>query len=494
MDSINLELNNLDIKEQFINVKKSEPLSIPTTAKSAASSIEDLNADFRENLYLDRMNYLREEISKINVKEMEINPDDLFDKFCDPENPVSIKFNDISAAAYRIKGGVENTPCTRSHMSDLTGMEIFFKKDFLQYTGSFKERGARFALLSLSKEQRTKGVIAASAGNHAQALCYHGKMLKIPVIVVMPKIAPIMKVSNCRSYGAIVLVEGTNMSEAKNYALKLSKMLNLMYINGYDHPNILAGQGTMALEIIEEIPNVDAIVVPTGGGGLLAGIAVAAKYMNPDIMIIAAESERCAGFYNSMINGKPTFTKAESTLADGLAVPVVGVNSFASAHKLVDKCVCVQEEFIAIAILRLLELEKAVVEGAGACGFAAILQGLLPELKGKRVVIPLCGGNIDTSILGRVLERALVADGRLIKIWVTISDRPGSLAEFCKLISSQGASIKDIAHERAWLKNDIFSVQVQGVLEVENSEKARELEMVLRSKYEKVVMGSYGGH
>ncbi|CAF0848659.1 unnamed protein product [Brachionus calyciflorus] len=472
-----------DIKEQFLNT--------PTTVNS--HSVEDLNVDFKEHLYVDRLNYLREEISKLNIKELEITQDDLIDKFCDPENPVPIKFNDISAAAYRIKGGVEVTPCTRSHMSALTGMEIFFKKDFLQYTGSFKERGARYALLSLSKEQKVNGVIAASAGNHAQALCYHGKLLKIPVVVVMPKIAPIMKVSNCRSYGAIVVIEGTNISEAKTYALKLSKMLNLMYINGYDHPDILAGQGTMALEIIEQVPNVDAIVVPTGGAGLLAGITVAAKYMNPDIMIISAESERCASFYNSMINGKPTFTKPESTLADGLAVPLVGVNSYASAHKLVDKCVRVKEEFIAIAILRLLELEKAVVEGAGACGFAAIVQGLLPELKGKRVVIPLCGGNIDTSILGRVLERALVADGRLIKIWVTILDRPGGLTEFCKLISSNGASIKDIAHERAWLKDDIFSVQVQGVLEVENSEKARELEMKLRSKYENVVMAPYGG-
>lgn len=496
MEDNNLEiLGTLEISEssaESLNPKKTEPLMITQKDKSASNSVEDLSVDLRENLYFERLNFLKEQISKINVKEMEISQDDLYDKYCDPNNPIKLKFNDISAAAYRIKGGVEITPCVRSHMSHLTGIEIFFKKDFLQYTGSFKERGARYALLSLTKEQRASGVIAASAGNHAQALCYHGKMLKIPVVVVMPRIAPIMKISNCRSYGAIVIVEGTSMSEAKNYALKLSKLLNLMYINGYDHPNILAGQGTMALEIIEAVPDVDAIIVPTGGAGLLAGIAVAAKSMNPNIMIIAAESERCAGFYNSMINGKPTFTKAESTLADGLAVPLVGVNSFASAHKLVDKCVCVQEEYIAISILRLLELEKAVVEGAGACGFAAVLQGLLPELIGKKVVIPLCGGNIDTTILGRVLERALVADSRLIKIWVTISDRPGSLAEFCKLMSSYGASIKDIAHERAWLKNDIFSVQVQAVLEIENSEKAKEVELALRNKYEKVVMGSYG--
>ncbi|RNA15110.1 threo-3-hydroxyaspartate ammonia-lyase-like [Brachionus plicatilis] len=460
--------------------------------KSCTNSAEDLNCDIKNQVYSERLEQLKNEIEKLTIPDLQINSEDLFDQHCDPANPVQIKFNDISAAAYRIRGGVEITPCTRSHMSSITGMEIFFKKDFLQYTGSFKERGARYALLSLSKEQKACGVIAASAGNHAQALCYHGKMLKIPVVVVMPKIAPIMKISNCRSYGAIVIVEGTSMLEAKNFALKLSKMLNIMYINGYDHPNILAGQGTMALEILEQVPDVDAIVIPTGGAGLLAGVAVAAKALKPDIMIIAAESDRCAGFYNSMANGEPTLTFSDPTLADGLAVSLVGVNAFASAKNLVDKCVCVQEEYIAIAILRLLELEKAVVEGAGACGFAAVLQGLLPELKNKKVVIPLCGGNIDTTILGRVLERALAADGRLIKLWVTISDRPGSLAEFTKLVSAFGASIKDIAHERAWLKSDVFSVQVQAVLEVENSEKAKEIEEFLIKKYEKVIMGPYG--
>jgi len=445
-----------------------------------------------DETYLTRMASLKDELQKIRLSELEITPEDVKDKFCDPENPIEISFNDISAAGYRVRGGIEYTPCTRSHMSEITGMEIYFKKDFLQYTGSFKERGARCCLLSLSNEQRKVGVIAASAGNHAQALCYHGKQLGVPVIVVMPKIAPIMKVSNCRAYGAIVIVEGNDLAESKKIAMKLGKLLALLYINGYDHPQILAGQGTMALEIIDQVPDVDAIVVPTGGGGLLAGIAVAAKTLKPNIMIIAAESEKCPSFQNAMKNGSPIYTKSGSTLADGLAVPVVGVNSFATANKLVDKCVAVSEEYIAISILRLIELEKAVVEGAGACGFAAILQGLLPELTGKKVVIPLCGGNIDTTILGRVLERGLVADSRLIKCWVTISDRPGSLAELCKLFASKGASVKDMYHERAWLKSDMFSVQVQAVLEVRDADNARDVEKTLRDNYEQVVFGSYG--
>lgn len=442
--------------------------------------------------YEKRMQELKEQISSIDIKTLEIKPEDLKDPYCDPEKPFILHFNDISSAAYRVKSGIENTPCTRSHMSELTGMEIYFKKDYLQYTGSFKERGARCSLLTLEKEQRNRGVIAASAGNHAQALCYHGKKLGVPVVVVMPRIAPIMKVTNCRGYGAIVLIEGNDLAESKKVAMKLGKMLDLVYINGYDHPAILSGQGTIALEIIEQVPDVDAIVVPTGGAGLLAGIAVAAKTLRPNILIIAAESEKCPSYKNAVENGKPIYTKSYPTLADGLAVPTVGVNAFESSKGLVDKCVSVNEEVIAIAILRLVELEKAIVEGAGAVGFAAVLQGLLPELKGKKVVIPLCGGNIDTTVLGRVLERGLVADSRLIKVLVTIPDKPGSICDLFKVFASKGASVKDVYQERAWLKDDMLSVQVQAVLEVTGHENALEVEQELRKRYQVVCIGSTG--
>ncbi|CAF3376953.1 unnamed protein product [Rotaria socialis] len=434
----------------------------------------------------ERQQKLDHEIKNLDLGALEITEDDLYDEWCDPKTPRILRFEEIAAAAYRIKFGVERTPCTSSHLSKVTGMDLYLKKEFLLHTGSFKERGARNTLMTLPPEEKGRGVIAASAGNHALAICYHGQQLGIPVVVVMPRHAPIMKVNNCKSFGAVVIVRGMDLSESKRVALKLSKMLQLRYVNGFDHPNILAGQGSLGLEVLDQVPDVDAIIVPTGGGGLLAGIAVAIKSVNPRVQVIAVESERAPGFCTSWKAGRPVFTECLSTLADGLAVSLVGANAFATAAPLVDKVVSVSEEYIAIAILRLVEMEKAVVEGAGATGLAAILQGLLPELQGKKVVIPLCGGNIDTTVLGRVLERGLVADKRLVKVWLTVSDRPGSLAHMCKLFSTAGASVKDIYHERAWLKSDMFSVQIQVVLEVRDSEHADEVTKIISENYEDV--------
>lgn len=418
-----------------------------------------------------------------------VSDDVLFDPMCDPANPKVVQFQDISAAAFKIKSGIMMTPCTRSHLSNLTGMQLFFKKDFLQYTGSFKERGARFALLMLPEAKKVAGVIAASAGNHALALSYHGQELGIPVTVVMPIVAPIMKVQSCRQYGANIVIHGKDIGESREFAMRLAKEKSFTYINGYDHPHIIAGQGTMGLEIVEQVKNIDAVVVPVGGGGLIAGIALAVKSLHPQIQVIGVESERCASFSSALQAGQPIYTKADSTLADGLAVPKVGINALATAAPLVDKCVVVKEEFIAMAILRLVEIEKAVVEGAGACGLAAILAGLLPELKGKRVVIPLCGGNIDTTVLGRCLERGLAVDGRLVKFSVTVSDRPGGIAELCRLMANLGVSIKDILHERAWLKSDIFSVEVRVMCETRDLEHAVELERALKEHYQNVHFG-----
>ncbi|XP_033736746.1 L-threonine ammonia-lyase-like isoform X2 [Pecten maximus] len=328
--------------------------------------------------------------------ERTISMSTLKDEFCDPDNPKKIQFEDISAAAYKIRDGIMKTPCTRSRLSGLLGVNIFFKKEFLQFTGSFKERGARYTLMMLPKEQKEKGVVAASAGNHALALSYHGKELNIPITVVMPKIAPLMKVQACRSYGAHVIVTGKDISESREHAMKLGKEQDLMYINGYDHPHILAGQGTVGLEILEQVPDLDACVIPVGGAGLIAGAALAIKSLKPSVQIIGVESETCPSFAEAMKAGKPVYTTTTSTLADGLAVPTVGVNAFVTAAPLIDKMVVVEEQSIALAILRLIELEKAVVEGAGATGLAAIIQGMLPELSGKKVVVILCGGNIDT--------------------------------------------------------------------------------------------------
>ncbi|ESO89241.1 hypothetical protein LOTGIDRAFT_154332 [Lottia gigantea] len=337
-------------------------------------------------------------------------PSDIKDEFCDPENPKQIKFQDVQAAAFKIKDGIQKTPCTKSRMSNFTEMQIYVKKEFLQYTGSFKERGARYTLLMLSNEERSRGVIAASAGNHALALSYHGKLLNIPVTVVMPTIAPDVKKKGCVNFEANVIVHGKDIGESKDHALQVAKEKNLIYINGYDHPHILAGQGTMGLEIVDQVPDLDACIIPVGGGGLIAGTALAIKRLNPKVKIIGVESEKCASFSAAREAGHPTYTKASSSIADGLAVPTVGVNAFVTAKPLIDKMVVVKEEYIDLAILRLIEVEKAVVEGAGAVGLAAILQNLLPELKGKKVVIPLCGGNIDPRTLIKVIERGLVVE------------------------------------------------------------------------------------
>ncbi|XP_042240424.1 nascent polypeptide-associated complex subunit alpha, muscle-specific form-like isoform X2 [Homarus americanus] len=419
-----------------------------------------------------------------------VKGDPPFDPWCDPKNPRVISFQDVSAAAFKIKSGIMNTPCTKSHMSSFTDMEIFFKKEFNQYTGSFKERGARYTLLMLSEEQQKKGVIAASAGNHALALSYHGQDLGIPVTVVMPLVAPIMKVQACRQYGANIIVKGNDIGECREYALKIAQEQGLLYINGYDHPHILAGQGTMGLEIVEQVPNIDAVVIPVGGGGLIAGVALAVKALYPHVQVIGVESEKCASFSAAMKAGRPVYVKAESTLADGLAVPMVGINAFATASKLVDKVVTVREEWIAISILRLVECEKAVVEGAGATALAAILAGELPELKGKRVVIPLCGGNIDTTVLGRCLERGLAADGRLVKFTVTVSDRPGGIAELTRLLANLGVSIKDMVHERAWIRSDIFSVEVKVLCETRDRDHSEELRTALLQRYKILRFGT----
>lgn len=404
----------------------------------------------------------------------------------DPKEPVQVHFEEISAAAYRIKSGIRLTPCTKAvRLSDLLGMEVYCKQDFLQVTGSFKERGARNTLLQLSKEQKKIGVVAASAGNHALALSYHGRELGIPVTVCMPINAPITKVSKCRMYGAKIHSIGKDIIEARDYGLKLADEQDLAYINGYDHPDILAGQGTCALEILEQVDKIDAIVIPIGGGGLIAGCAVAIKSLHPDIEVIGVESEKCASWNAALDAGNPVKIECDQslTLADGLCVSKVGNNSFHTGRSLVDRVIQVSESHIAMAVMRLIEEEKCVVEGAGATGLAAALSGKLEHLKGKRVVFPLCGGNIDLTVLGRVMERGMAADGRLVKFVVVVSDRPGGIADLSRLLADQGASIKDIQHERAWLRGSVFTVAVNVICEVRDYEHGCTLRNLLESKY-----------
>ncbi|MDQ6623100.1 MAG: pyridoxal-phosphate dependent enzyme, partial [Verrucomicrobiota bacterium] len=339
----------------------------------------------------------------------------------------------------------------------------------------------RNALAQLSDEQKKRGVIAASAGNHAQALAYQGKLLGVPATVVMPKFAPLIKVSNCQKLGATVIMHGKDFGEAKARAHEIAEERGLAYIDGYDDPAIIAGQGTMGIEIVEQVPDLDAVVVPVGGGGLLAGVALAVKSMRPNAKIIAVEAENVASFSAALREGKPTRITTHPTLADGLAIPTVGTNAFNVAKDLVDRCVIVSEEQIAVSILRIVELEKGVVEGSAATPLAACLSGQLPELAGKKVVLLLCGGNIDPNVLSRVVERGLVADGRLCRFTAMISDRPGGLADLATQIAATGASIKQVVHDRAFAGSDVSAVHVLCTVETRNHQHLAEVREKLRT-------------
>jgi threonine dehydratase len=384
---------------------------------------------------------------------------------------MTVEFSDIQAAAERIKGRVVHSPCPASvPLSMATGMEIYCKLEYLQRTGSFKERGACNALLLLNAEQKKRGVIAASAGNHALGVTYHAKLLGIPVTVVMPRTAPLTKVVNCRQMGANVLLHGNNYEEARVQATQLGADQGFTLIHGFDDPAVIAGQGTMGLEIVEQVPDLEAVIVPIGGAGLIAGVALAIKTLKPDVLVIGVEPDRATSYVESLAAGHPVHATIKPTLADGLAVSCVGKNAFELARNYVDRTVIVKERDIALAVLRLIELEKAVVEGAGAAPLAACLAKLVPELTGKKVVLPLCGGNIDTTVLGRILERGLASDGRLCRFSTTISDRPGGLAQFTALLADEGASVIDITHDRAFTNGDIHTVVIRCVIETRDAQ------------------------
>jgi threonine dehydratase len=388
---------------------------------------------------------------------------------------------DIRAARRRIAGGVVHTPCQRSiPLSEITGAQIWCKLDNLQRTGSFKERGARNALLRLPREQQKRGVIAASAGNHAAALAYHGQLLRIPVSVVMPDYAPLIKISTSKRLGARVIVQGRDFAEARAEADRLAAAEGLAYIHGFDAPDIIAGQGTIGLEILEQVKNADAIVCPVGGGGLLAGLSLAVKSLRPKVKVIGVESTATGNLTAALKARRPVLRPRRPTLADGLATLTVGANSLSVIKGRVDRVVRVSEDWIALAILRFVEREKIVVEGAAATPLAALMAGLLPELKGKRVVLVACGGNIDPAILSRIIEKGLVRDGRITRFTAIISDRPGGLAQLARVIADSGASIKDIEHERAFSGPDVSAVHAVCTVETRDHEHIRALHRALR--------------
>ena len=394
---------------------------------------------------------------------------------------MSVTLPDIRAAQRRIAGGIVVTPCAQSiPLSEMTGARVFCKLDNRQRTGSFKERGARNALLKLSAARKKRGVIAASAGNHALGLAYHGKLLGIPDTVVMPDYAPLIKITTCQRLGARVLLRGRDFAEARAEADALVASEGLTYIHGFDDPDIIAGQGTLGLEILRQVPRLDAIVCPIGGAGLIAGISVAVKALKPKIEIIGVESTQTGNFAAALHAGRPVTVPRRPTLADGLATLTVGANAFALARRRVDEVVSVSEDWIALAILRMVELEKTVVEGAAAAPLAALMAGKLKKLAGKRIALVVCGGNIDPAILSRVIEKGLVRDGRLTRFTAKISDRPGGLAELARVIAASGASIKDIEHDRAFSGSDVSAVNATCTLETRNNDHIAALRRALK--------------
>ena len=401
---------------------------------------------------------------------------------------------DVLAARDRIAGGVYCTPCVESPaLSALTGADVHCKLEYQQRTGSFKERGACNALLLLSPEERRRGVIAASAGNHALALAHHGRRLGIPVTVVMPVHAPLVKQRRCRELGARVLNHGDNIAEARQCADELVATERLSYVNGFNDAAIVAGAGTVGLEILEQVPGVEAIVVPVGGAGLVAGIGLAVKSRAPAVRIVGVEPARCASLTAALAAGRPVRVPSSATLADGLAVPEVGARSFEIARTRIDEVVTVDEDAIALAILRLAELEKGVVEGAGAAPLAAMLDGRLPSLRGRRVALVLCGGNIDPLVFSRVIEHGLAVDGRLARFTAIISDRPGGLADLAGTLARAGASVQQIDHERTFGEADVSTVTVQCVVEVRDRDHAEELWSALEARGIRVVSRSEPG-
>jgi threonine dehydratase len=387
-----------------------------------------------------------------------------------------VTFNDIVQARQRIADAVFVTPCPESvALSEICGCQVSCKLEYLQRTGSFKERGASNALLRLEPPQRARGVIAASAGNHALALAFHGAQLGIPVTVVMPKFAPLIKQSRCRGNGATVVLHGESFGEAKEQALRLAAEQGLCYVHGFDSPDIIAGQGTLGLEILEQVPRVEAVIIPIGGGGLIAGASLAIKHERPDVQVIGVESEHAPNFSAALAAGKPVDVPPLPTLADGLAVGQIGAHALEIARAHVDRVIQVSEDLLALSIVRLMELEKSVVEGAGAAPLAALLSGQLADLAGKRVVLALCGGNIDLAILNRLIESGLVVDGRLTRFTAVISDRPGGLAKLASLIAQAGASIHEITHDRAFSGPDVTAVKVLCTVETRDHPHIQDL-------------------
>ncbi|HQR97328.1 MULTISPECIES: threonine ammonia-lyase [unclassified Polaromonas] len=374
-----------------------------------------------------------------------------------------LALTDIEAAALRLQGQLLDTPCVASKtLSQITGADVFLKFENLQYTASFKERGACNKLVQLSGEEGRRGVVAMSAGNHAQGVAYHAQRLGLRAVIVMPRFTPGVKIERTRGFGAEVVLHGDTLEESRSHALALAEREGLVFIHPYDDEAIIAGQGTVGLEMLHAVPDLDTLIVAVGGGGLIAGMATAAKAIRPGIEVIGVQTSRFPAMVNA-IKGTH-YPQGSSTIAEGIAVGTPGVITQAIIARLVDDLVLVEEGDIEQAIVMLLEIEKTLVEGAGAAGLAALLK--YPErFMGKKVGLVLCGGNIDPLLLAAIIERGMVRAGRLARIRVSARDVPGSLARITATVADAGANIDEVHHQRAFTMLAAQNVDIELVIQ-----------------------------
>ncbi|MGH9847580.1 MAG: threonine ammonia-lyase [Blastocatellia bacterium] len=392
-----------------------------------------------------------------------------------------ITLQNIKDARARLGRAIYHTPCPLSlTLSRLCGCRTWFKLENLQMTGSFKERGALNKLLQLSDAERKAGVIAASAGNHAQGVAHHATRLGIRSVIVMPKPTPLIKVVNTRDLGGEVVLHGANYDEALAHAKELAGRDGLTFVHAFDDDAIIAGQGTLALELLEEETAFDAVVVPVGGGGMVSGMAIALKESRPNIRVIGVEPEAAASMKAAVRAGHTVEIPAQTTIADGLAVKRAGERTSQIVRRYVDEIVTVSEDEIASAILKLLEIEKTVVEGGGAAGLAALLFGKVAGLDEKNVAVIISGGNIDPTLLSKIIGRGLAKDGRLVRVRAHLRDRPGELARICQHAADLGANILEVSHNRAFSDLDVGGVEVDLTLETRGRDHVEQLIGVLR--------------
>lgn len=386
---------------------------------------------------------------------------------------MTVTLDDIRAAARTIEGAVVRTPTVSSRvLSELSGAALFLKMENLQYTASFKERGALVKLSSLGAEARRRGVIAMSAGNHALGVAYHAQRLGIPATIVMPRGTPFVKVAHTRNFGARVILHGDGFDDAAGEARRLSAAEGLTFVHPFDDEAVIAGQGTIAFEMLDAVPDLDILVIPIGGGGLIAGCAVAAKAVAPGLKIVGVES----ALYPSMIEATRggSVCPGGQTIAEGIAVKQPGVITRGLVEQFVDDIVAVSESDIERAILSLIEIEKTVAEGAGAAGLAAVFAHAR-EFAGRRVGVVICGGNIDSRLLASILMRGLVRDGRLVQIRVVVGDAPGALARVTHILGAAEANIVELSHQRLFHDVPIRMVELDVVVETRDREHVRDI-------------------